>query len=227
MLVIAHRGLHHTHRENSLEAFQAAIERGADGIETDVRLSADGVAVLHHDPHTPKGRELAALTHRELCTELGYHVPTLEDALQLMTPESFLWNLEIKVPAASDVTIAAVQRVGRPRQYLVSSFWHPLLVVTSRQAGLQSAALVCHHPLHARAWATELAKAGIGAVVWHYETLDHALLAECKAVGLDSYVYGPESIAEHQSVAALKPAGVITDHPQYLLDSREQKGCLK
>lgn len=49
VLVIAHRGFSAGHPENSLEAFEAAIAAGADAIETDVRLSRDGVPVCSHD----------------------------------------------------------------------------------------------------------------------------------------------------------------------------------
>ena len=47
-LVIAHRGAHSAHPENSIAAFQAAVALGADGVELDVRLTRDGrVAVVH------------------------------------------------------------------------------------------------------------------------------------------------------------------------------------
>lgn len=49
MLVIAHRGASGLAPENTLAAFRAAIDAGADGIEFDVQLSADGHAVVHHD----------------------------------------------------------------------------------------------------------------------------------------------------------------------------------
>ena len=48
-LVVAHRGARLTHPENTLAAFDAAIEAGADAIELDVRLTADGVGVVSHD----------------------------------------------------------------------------------------------------------------------------------------------------------------------------------
>ena len=47
--VVAHRGASARHRESSPEAFEAAIADGADAVETDVRRSADGVFVCHHD----------------------------------------------------------------------------------------------------------------------------------------------------------------------------------
>jgi len=49
-LVIAHRGASAYEVENSLAAFQAARRLGADGVELDVHLTADGQPVVHHDP---------------------------------------------------------------------------------------------------------------------------------------------------------------------------------
>lgn len=47
--VVAHRGARHAHADNSWAAFDAAVEEGADAIECDVQLSADGVLVVRHD----------------------------------------------------------------------------------------------------------------------------------------------------------------------------------
>jgi len=49
-LIIAHRGASANAPENTLAAFQRAVDLGADGIEFDVQLAADGVAVVFHDP---------------------------------------------------------------------------------------------------------------------------------------------------------------------------------
>ena len=48
-LLIAHRGASAHAPENTLAAFDRAIELGADEIELDVRMSADGVVVAFHD----------------------------------------------------------------------------------------------------------------------------------------------------------------------------------
>src|SRR5579864_277216 len=102
MLVISHRGYHVRAPENTLESFEAAIALGVDGIETDIRLSADQVPILFHDHLAPDGRDVASLSHAELTHAVGYAIPTLEQALQLPVAgkRDFLWNLEIKTPAA-------------------------------------------------------------------------------------------------------------------------------
>ena len=48
-MVAGHRGDSANYPENTMAAFRAAIEAGADMIETDVRLTRDGVPVLIHD----------------------------------------------------------------------------------------------------------------------------------------------------------------------------------
>lgn len=51
MLIIAHRGARRDAPENTLDAFALALEQGADGIEFDVQVTADGVPVISHDDH--------------------------------------------------------------------------------------------------------------------------------------------------------------------------------
>jgi len=76
-LVIAHRGASAAEPENTLAAFTRAVALGAEGIELDVRRTADDRLVVHHDAHLPDGRVI----RRTAAGELPDHVPTLEAAL--------------------------------------------------------------------------------------------------------------------------------------------------
>ncbi|MEL6307861.1 MAG: glycerophosphodiester phosphodiesterase [Chloroflexota bacterium] len=49
MQILAHRGDSRKAHENTLSAFQSAYETGADGFEFDIRLSSDGIPVVHHN----------------------------------------------------------------------------------------------------------------------------------------------------------------------------------
>ena len=109
MLVLAHRGLHDDARENTLAAFAAAVAAGVDGIETDVRLSKDGVAVLVHDPKIGR-RKVSAMTHAEISRAAGHHVPSLAEALARF---DVLWNVEIKSRDAVDATIRTLLTSGK------------------------------------------------------------------------------------------------------------------
>ena len=65
--VVAHRGASAAHPPgNTLAAFTAAAPLGADGVELDTHLTADGVVVVHHDPVFADGRSIGALRAAEL-----------------------------------------------------------------------------------------------------------------------------------------------------------------
>ncbi len=87
--VIAHRGEHLSHPENTLEAFQGAIDSGADFFELDVRTSSDGKLVLMHDATVDRmtdGKgEIAGMTFEAIrkLNVRGSRVPTFDEALQL------------------------------------------------------------------------------------------------------------------------------------------------
>jgi len=87
--VIAHRGEHLSHTENTLPAFQAAIEAGADYFELDVRTTSDGKLVLMHDAtvdRTTNGKgRVSELTFDDIrALRAGSEViPTFEEALAL------------------------------------------------------------------------------------------------------------------------------------------------
>jgi glycerophosphoryl diester phosphodiesterase len=87
--VISHRGEHLAHVENTLPAFQAAIDAGADYFELDVRTTSDGRLVLMHDrsvDRTTNGKGLVRdLTFDQIraLDAGGSQVPTFEEALDL------------------------------------------------------------------------------------------------------------------------------------------------
>jgi glycerophosphoryl diester phosphodiesterase len=112
ILVIAHRGGAKESTENTIEAFQRAARIGADGIETDLRLTRDGVVVIYHDeifgrveglPKPQQTRRVAEMTYAELRAspllpvgnDSGRRfVPTLEDLMAKV--KTGLLNIELK-----------------------------------------------------------------------------------------------------------------------------------
>ena len=124
--VIAHRGASAQCRENTLEAFAAAVRLGADGVELDVRRSGDGALVVHHDATLPTG-ELISNLRRE---EIPGWVPNLDEALDACA--GLFVNIEVKnAPNEADYdpaerVAAAVARLvvdaARQARTVVSSF---------------------------------------------------------------------------------------------------------
>ncbi|WP_432083377.1 glycerophosphodiester phosphodiesterase [Streptomyces sp. WAC 04229] len=82
---VAHRGDPYRHRENTLDSLRSALDRGADAVETDVRLTRDGVPVLLHDETLKRlwehERPLRSLSAEEVRGLTAGRVPTLAEAL--------------------------------------------------------------------------------------------------------------------------------------------------
>ena len=82
--VIAHRGASADERENTLPAFERAISVGADFVELDVQVSADGALVVFHDVDLDRLTPLRGPLAKRPLAELREHaIPTLEDVLEL------------------------------------------------------------------------------------------------------------------------------------------------
>ena len=92
-LVLGHRGASAVAPENTVAAFTRARELGADGVELDVRRSADGVLVVHHDPDIRDVGLISSLPLAELRAARP-ELATLEEALAAC--RGLVVNAEVK-----------------------------------------------------------------------------------------------------------------------------------
>lgn len=110
---VAHRGDPYRVRENTLPSIRSALERGADVVEIDVRVTRDGVPVLLHDATLERlwGHDvrLDRLTHEELTGLTGGGVPTLREALLAAGAH----RLMIDLPGTTDASVRGVVGVVR------------------------------------------------------------------------------------------------------------------
>lgn len=139
MLIIGHRGAVATDSpENTLASVDRALREGADGVEVDVRLTADGVPVCHHDPGLWRTagdtRHVVSLPAAQLPRVHGHTVPRLADVVDLVGDRGRL-VVELKTPhwpaGAADATVAAVMvelQRHRLHDVVVSSFDRPRLL---------------------------------------------------------------------------------------------------
>jgi glycerophosphoryl diester phosphodiesterase len=131
-LCIAHRGASIEAPENTLLAFARALELGVDGIELDVQVTRDGVAVIFHDSTLTRltgtrGR-LADRTWAELqkLRVQAEPIPTLADALSLTRNRAIL-QIEIKKGAPVAPVLAAVRKTASSGNVILASFEHDIL----------------------------------------------------------------------------------------------------
>ncbi len=148
--VIAHRGASRAARENTREAFAKARALRADAVELDVRRSADGALVVHHDVAVAEVGVLAEVDFERIRAEAPW-IPTLEEAIEAC---GHLWvNVEVKnLPIDADwdeseSVAARVAELVRLRSLhgraLVSSF-NPMALARVRDIddGIATALLV-------------------------------------------------------------------------------------
>lgn len=125
--MLAHRGLAVDAPENTLLSFAKAIAAGADHLETDVHASADGVAILSHDPDlfrlTGRRVRIDQLTASELARiDLGESQTFTTLAAVLDTFPEARFNIDVKAAAAVIPTIEAVRSARAEHRVLIGSF---------------------------------------------------------------------------------------------------------
>jgi glycerophosphoryl diester phosphodiesterase len=121
----AHRGGRAGARENTIEAFELALEQGASGLESDAWLSSDGIVVLDHDGQVGLRRRRISTIER---SALPGHIPALEE-LYLACGTGFELSLDVMDTAAVDTIVAVARAAGddaASRLWLCHHDWQTL-----------------------------------------------------------------------------------------------------
>lgn len=131
-LVVAHRGNRAQAPENTMEAFQQAVDLGSDALELDVRMSRDGVAMVIHDATVDRTTEAAGAVAGFSRSELGQlnaaarfgagrtaRIPLLDEVLE--THRQIPIVIEVKEMAAAEPTRVIVRRHGAAGRVIVGS----------------------------------------------------------------------------------------------------------
>lgn len=139
--IIGHRGMPYAAPENTMASFKAAIDSGADGLETDLHMTKDGELVLIHDvtlDRTTSGKGLVAEHSLKELKELsaGYwfndqykdeKIPSLRDFLEFTAGKNLLINIEIKndkksYPGIEKKLLEILKEYNISNNVLLSSF---------------------------------------------------------------------------------------------------------
>jgi glycerophosphoryl diester phosphodiesterase len=223
--VIAHRGGSGDWRENTLPAFAAAREMGADGVELDVRLSADGIVVVHHDAVLPTGARIDQLSYQQLPDWL----PDLASVLKAC--EGMIVDVEIKLDDAepgrrpdpgrcrSLASGLAELLVRRPERVIVSSFWPDALVAFGEVAPGVANGLLVHPVSSAEDAVSTASNLGCSALHPFYMAVTPSLVERCHDAGLEIATW---TVNQPSDVRSLEQSGVdavITDQVATTLEA--------
>lgn len=211
---IGHRGAPLEYPENSLPAFARAIELGADGIELDVHLTSDGVAVVHHDFHLSEGpagsrRALSDMTWSDASRHSlapGIFVPSLEQVLDLAGTRATVY-VELKGKDVEDAALATI--LASHVRCAVHSFDH-LAVARAAQIAPQ-----VRRGILFDAYPVDIARSMRDASaldVWpQWELIDAALLDRVHTAGGRVIAWTVNSQAQARALVALGVDGLCGD----------------
>jgi len=222
-LIIAHRGASYDAPENTLSAFRLAAEQGADGLEFDVQLSADGVPVIFHDAkleRTTNGRGKVTDQSFEQLQQWDAGGGNKILALEQLFAEfgsTLLYNVELKPYRLRNVGLeqavaGLISKFGLEKQTLVSSF--------------SPASLRRFHKLQSAETLTALVRyPGFGftrrfyqgeADHPHYKLVDAAYMRGAADNNYRVHVWTVDDLAEAARLTELGVHGLITNRPCHL-----------
>jgi glycerophosphoryl diester phosphodiesterase len=210
-LLLGHRGVRGEKSvpENSLASFDLALTQGCDGFEFDVRLSADGQAVICHDAAS-HGHEIASCPAEKLA------LPSLRDVLTRYQSTAFL-DIELKVPGLENAAVALLHMFPPAHGFVLSSFLPEVLQTIRGFDKTVPLGLICE----TRAELTPWSELPVKYVIPHYQLLRQDLIAQLKDAGRKIFVWTVNDPADMQRFSDWD--GVISDNPKKLLATWERK----
>jgi glycerophosphoryl diester phosphodiesterase len=206
-LLLGHRGARGVRsiRENTLASFDRALADGCDGFEFDVRRTADGEAVICHDPDS-RGLRIANLPAIRLPKLLR-----LSHVFEKYRSRAFL-DVELKVPGLESAVKSLLQKFPPRRGFVVSSFLPDVLRVLHDQDAQIPLGLICERRKELDRW-PELP---ITYVIAHRKLVTRSLCDKLRTAGKKLMVWTVNDPAEMRRFHKCGVDGIISDKPALL-----------
>lgn len=226
-LNIAHRGFSGKYPENTMMAFRKAVDVGADGIETDLHMTSDGIIVICHDEtidRTTNGsgfiKDYTYDEIRKLDAGKGEKIPSLDELLNFMKDKNLLLNLELK----NDVinynnlekdTINKIYEYGLEKNVIISSFNHQSMkrvkqYDSSIRTGLLYGSTICKPEEYAKQMGADALHPLFSLV------MDQDVVHDIKKSGILINAYTVNREDEMKKLIGLGIDGIITNYPNIL-----------
>jgi glycerophosphoryl diester phosphodiesterase len=207
-LLLGHRGVRFNKsvHENTMAAFDFALDQGCDGFEFDVRLTADDQAVVCHDEVVkPQGLKIAE------CPAYELGLPTLEEVLNRYKDRAFL-DVELKVPGLEEMTVALLKQWLPARGFVVSSFLPEVLQTLHNLNAALPLGLICETHEQLSRWT----KLPAEYVIPHCDLLGEELISALKAKRRKMIVWTVNLPVEMKRYAGWGVDGIVSDYPEKL-----------
>lgn len=228
--IIGHRGARGEAPENTLAGFEQGVKAGVQGIELDIRLSADQELVVIHDNDTrrttAKAGRVNQLTHHELAALDARHdtpgwpdktgIPTLNDVVSFC-PDHLTFQFEVKGDKTSVLSVIAkkladfIQQHQLGNRVTVTSSHSGFLKLMAKALPGQSLGYVCQYR-----YRQPISRSRTLSCDWliaHYSLVNHDLMKHARHNGLKVSVWTVNDLAEAERLVKLSVRSLITDFP--------------
>lgn len=207
MLVLGHRGSRTSRsvRENTLAAFDVALQHGCDGFEFDVRVSSDGVPLVCHNPmfrRLPISRTAASCLPE---------LPSLEAVLVRYHSRAFL-DIELKVTGIELQVHQLLSQCPPKKGFIVSSFLPGVLLELRRKDASIPLGLICENRGQLQRWR----KLPIDSIVAQQSLVSQRLIREAHEAEKKVLVWTVNQPAALLRFAEWGVDGLITDRTDLL-----------
>ncbi|MER7919634.1 MULTISPECIES: glycerophosphodiester phosphodiesterase [unclassified Streptomyces] len=221
---VAHRGDPYRFRENTLDSLRSGLDRGADAVELDVRLTRDGVPVLLHDDTLKRlwevDRPLSALSAEELRGLTGGGVPTLAEALAATGESRVMVDLCGRVTRRTmDRILDVVRQSGAGDRVYYSAGAETMLTV---RAADPAAEIALTWTTLAPPRPALLAAINPRWLNYRFSLVDHDLIAQVHRAGRLVSVWTPDTRRSLRRLMALGVDSITTNRIDVLHELRSR-----
>jgi glycerophosphoryl diester phosphodiesterase len=211
-LLLGHRGARARRQipENTLASFELCLTHGCEGFEFDVRLSADGQAVICHDPDIG-GFAIAKTKAKNLA------LPTLDDVLRQFAGRAFL-DVELKVAGLEESICASSLKHPPQKKFVVSSFLPEVLTTIAEMEPTIPLGFLCESQNQLRGWHTSPAH----WVIPRFDLVNEELIEDVHGAEKRIMVWTVNRPAQMSELAAWGVDSIISDETELLVQSLAQ-----
>lgn len=224
--IVAHRGVIQDDAppENTLAAYEYAIDSGVDMIELDVRQTQDGVLVIYHDEKL-KGKKISEYTLSEFkAIEIeGHTLPTFEEMLDTLKGRVLI-DIEVK---NEDLPLDVVQQIvsqvsktleekNMTEETFISSFSTEVIEESKKFNPLYKAFFIYSPTLHGEDPISYLHELQAEGIVVRQDLLKPNWVSLCHDMGYPISVYGVNDYETFEKCRAFDVHSMMSDHPEKL-----------
>lgn len=222
MLKIAHRGAKAYEPENTLQAFQKALDLNSDGIELDVHVSSDGQIIVIHDETIDRTTNEKGLVNSFSLSELksflidGKHqIPTLKEVFDLVNKKCLI-NIELKGLGTPSKVVALIEdyiseKKWNYNHFIISSFeWNMLEETSNLNPNIPIGVLTEEDLSKALAFAEKIKAKAIHP---DFQLLNENNVLQMQDKGFLVLPWTVNSEEDIQKVKSYKVNGIISDNP--------------